>query len=147
MTLNATLIRSLLLAGLAWQPAGMASAQEEVAVDYVRDYVNRRVVVQAMVADVRHQKNGEVWLSLGKAYPKGPLVVVIPPEMLGGHPDYSNYRGRMVRVTGMVRPSFMEGEPYPATGRRAPVIDGPTRPSIVLDNPQRLEMVPLPPGP
>ena len=47
-----------------------AMAQESVELEQVRDYLNRRVSVEGEVADVRRQKNGEVWLSLGRAYPR-----------------------------------------------------------------------------
>jgi len=119
-----------------------AVAQERVELEQVRDYLNRRVMVEGEVADVRRQRNGEVWLSLGRAYPRGPLVVVIPREMLAGHPDYLAYRGKWVRVNGMVRPGFTEGEPAAPTTARS--VTGPTKPSIVLDNPQRLELYPWP---
>lgn len=121
-----------------------AVAQERVELEQVRNYLNRRVMVEGEVADVRRQRNGEVWLSLGGAYPRGPLVVVIPREMLPGHPDYLAYRGKWVRVNGMVRPGFTEGESAaPSTDRS---VTGPTKPSIVLDNPQRLELYPWPEG-
>jgi hypothetical protein len=119
---------------------GEAGAQEEVELDRVRDYLNRRVFVEGEVADVRRQQNGEVWLSLGRPYPNGPLVVVIPREMLAGHPDWLTYRGKWVRVNGMVRPGFVAGEPA-APGRMTGPVTGPTKPSIVLDNPQRLEVI------
>ena len=119
-----------------------AMAQERVELEQVRDYLNRRVSVEGEVADVRRQQNGEVWLSLGRAYPNGPLVVVIPREMLAGHPDYLSYRGKWVRVNGMVRPGFTVGEPAAPTASRS--VTGPTKPSIVLDNPQRLEVDPPP---
>jgi hypothetical protein len=117
-----------------------------VTLDRVNDYVNRRVVVESVVGDVRRQPNGEVWLSLGRPYPKGRLVVVIPREMLGGHPDYANYSGKVVRVTGMVRPSFVQEDPEtPSQSRTRQTY--PTKPSIVIDNPQRLVLVPPEPEP
>jgi hypothetical protein len=116
MTIVRQLLRLAAVSTLMGLSAGAVQGQEEVELDRVRDYVNRRVFVEGEVADVRRQQNGEVWLSLGRAYPNGPLVVVIPREMLAGHPDWLTYRGKWVRVNGMVRTGFVEGEPA-APGR------------------------------
>jgi hypothetical protein len=125
-------------------------AQEAVALEYVRDYLNRRAIVEARVGDVRRQANGDVWLSLGEAYPKGPVVVVIPRDMVPAHAGYATYQGKVVRVNGMVRPGAIDEDPMPeglAPARSRRQQTTPTKPSILLDNPQRLELVTLPPEP
>ncbi|HEX9167216.1 MAG TPA: hypothetical protein VF862_14980 [Gemmatimonadales bacterium] len=127
----------LALTGPSVFPIG-AAAQQVVDLSRVRNYVDQRVIVEAKVADVLRQRNGEVWMSLGRPYPSGPLVVIVPLNILGAMPDYAAYRGKMVRVTGMVRPGAMEAPP-PGTGSGQSLFEGPSRPYIVLEDIGKLE--------
>jgi hypothetical protein len=127
-----------------------AAAQQVVELKNIRNHIGQRVTVEAKVADTRRQRDGQVWLSLDRPYPSGPLVIVLTRDVLNTMQDYAILRGKWVRVTGTVRPSNMEGPP-PATasaGQRMPdVFAGPSKPFIELEDSGRLQVVPAPPEP
>ena len=117
-------------------------AQQTVALDKIRDYIHQMVTVEGKVAQVMRQRD-DVWLSLGRAYPSGPLVIVIPSERLSAFPDIFAWRGRQVRVTGRVRPSALEAPPPPtrAPGDRTTTTRSPQKPHMVIDDPGMLTVI------
>jgi hypothetical protein len=123
-----------------------AAAQQPIEVKDAGKYVNQRVVTEAVIASVRRQRNGDVWLSLSKSYPSGPLVVVMPAALARLGPDASEYKGTRVRVSGQVRPSSLDAAP-PATGSGQEPIGGqPSKPYILLEDTSQLVVLDRPPG-
>lgn len=140
MTIRTRLIAPCCALVLALLPA-RGDAQQVVELGRIRDHVHQRVTVEGKVADARRQRSGEVWMSLERGYPNGPLVIVLTPEVLNAFPDFRSFRGKTVRVTGLVRPSGREAPPGPVLNYGTERVDPPGKPYIVLDNSALIEVI------
>lgn len=125
--------------------AAPAQAQDLVPLDEVRDHVNRFVTVEATVARV-FRSGRDTWVSLGKAYPAAPLVIVIPSSLVSAIPNLQSYRGKLVRITGRIEPPIQEGPPgrtrNPADAAPARM---PSKPYVRLEDPGMLVLLGSPP--
>jgi len=93
-------------------PVRSAAAQDPVIRDTAaRSHLNQYVTLFGRVATSQRRSSGELWLSLGERYPRGPLVVVVNPEIVFEFPGVTVLRGREVRVQGrIISPTAESGE-------------------------------------
>jgi hypothetical protein len=132
---------------LAVSAATTAEGQQAIELEKARSNVNRYVLVEGMVADVRRERGGQIWLSLKERYPKGPLVIVLTADILRSLPDPASFLEKYVRVRGQIQPGADGGAPPPTGGPATPNSGNiPRKPFIRLEDPGRLEIIPTPPG-
>lgn len=124
-------------------PLQLNAQAEVLSAKDAKRYLNQRVTVEGVVANVRTQGQ-ETWISLEKPYPSTPLLIVMSADVAAAWGDTRSLNKKTVRVTGTVRPSALEG-PVPMTGREAmPEVGGgrPRAPSILLEDHSKLVVVP-----
>ena len=136
----------LVLGGVLALPQRSALAQEIVPLEEVRNRLHQRVTVEGKVAEVRRRTSGQVWLGLGRPYPTSSLVIILRQSIAQSISDLSAYRGRTVRVTGLVRPGVAEGGTAGGANRAGWSLAGPEVPNIELEERGMLERVDPPPG-
>jgi len=130
------------IAVLTLFPLHLVAQTEAISAKDAKRHLNQRVTVEGVVANVRTQGQ-ETWISLEKAYPGTPLLIVMSADIAAGWGDTRSLANKRVRVTGTVRPSALEGA-VPMTGREAmPEIGGgrPRAPSILLEDRSKLVVV------
>ncbi len=127
-------------------PAAAAAQSDVILAKDARKYTNQRVTVEGKVAQVRRQ-GSETWVALERSYPGSPLVIVLSEAVATAMGDVQGLKGKLVRVSGTVQPSALEGPP-PMMGREAtPEVGGgrPRAPSILLEDVGKLVVVGEPP--
>ncbi len=90
-----------------------------------RQFLGRTATVEGEIVRIRTAASGAVYLYLDTEPPHQSLTIVVPPALAGQIPDLRAWRGRRVRVTGLVQ-----------KGRDAP--------QIVLDRTDHLQPAPEP---
>ncbi len=123
-------------------PLSLAAQSEAILAKDAKRFVGQRVTVEGVVVNVRTQ-GSETWISLDKAYPGTPLLIIMSADVASAFGDARGLTRKKVRVTGTVRPSALEG-PSPMTGRDAmPEVGGgrPRAPSILLEDSSKLMVV------
>lgn len=127
---------------LTLAPLPLAAQANVILAKDAKRFVGQRVTVEGTVANVRTQGT-ETWISLDKAYPGTPLLIILSADVAGTFGDARSLTKKKVRVTGTVRPSSLEG-PSPMTGREVmPDVGGgrPRAPSILLEDSSKLVVV------
>jgi len=130
------------IAILTLLPLPLAGQGEVILAKDAKKFVNQRATVEGVVVNVRTQGT-ETWVSLDKAYPGTPLLIVLSADVASAYGDVRSLARKKVRVTGTIRPSALEG-PSPMTGREAmPEVGGgrPRAPSILLEDSSKLVVV------
>jgi hypothetical protein len=123
-----------------------AKSQQAIELEKARSNINRYVLVEGLVADVRRERGGQFWLSLKDRYPKGPLVIVLTADILRGLPAPVTYLDKYVRVRGEIQPGADGAAPPPTGGPATPnTRNVPRKPFIRLEDPGRIEVIPAPP--